>query len=182
MRNLLFVINLFLLISCGNSSALKVEFIRQRILDYKANSDTLTISDELLKWDTTDLIVKYLDKTIDTTTQALELINASPTNRNKIIFLINNLIKMDIDSFKEQIKHQSTNPPIKNESKIRGDSMMPDRTIKFSQPLVSSDNNTIIIKEWDSGNDCWGTRITVFQMVNNKWRRDYDLYQHRICI
>lgn len=180
MRNLLYLVIPSILISCGNSTSIKDEFIRQRVLDFQANTDTLTVSVELIKWDTADLILKYLDKRIDTTTQANELMNTSPINRTKIISLVNELIKKDIDSFKDQIKNQSSDPPVRGEKKIKGNWKI-NRTIKFSQPLISSDNNTIIIKEWTSGNDCWGTTISVYQRLDNKWKKDFDIGRHITC-
>jgi hypothetical protein len=167
--------------SCKDSSALKDEFLRQRILDYKSNSDTINISDELLQWDTADFVVKHLNKYIDTTTYALELMNASPKDKLKIISLFNGLIKKDIDSFKDQIRNQFSDPPIKNKTKLKGHFRMNERIIKFSQPLVSSDNNTIVIKEWASDKYCWGSTISVYQRVDNRWVKGFDIYRYQIC-
>ena len=139
-----------------------------------------TVSVELIKWDTADFIVKYLDKRIDTTTQANELTNASPINRIRIISLVNGLIKKEIDSFRDQIKNQEFDRPIREEKKIKGNWTI-NRSIKFSQPLISSDNNTLIIKEWTSGNDCWETTISVYQRIDNKWKRDFDIKKYGIC-
>src|SRR5436190_20045670 len=145
-RAFLFFSFLLVLISCRNSSALKEEFIKQRILEYKSSSDSLTISNDLLKWDTADLLVRYLNKPIDTTTLALELGDVLPISKPRIISLFDGVIKRESVSFQDQIKDQLEDQPIKNESKIKGDFRMNLRTIKFSQPLLSPDKTTMIIK------------------------------------
>lgn len=167
--------------SCKDSSGLKNEFIGQRILDYKPKCDSLTISGELLKWDTSDFVVKYLDKKVDTTTHASELINTSPYNRDKIISLFSGLIKKEIASFKDQINNQLNDPPVKGEKKIKGEFRMNEILVKFSQPLFSLDNNTIIIKEWTSDGYCWTKAISVYQKIDNKWKLDFDIDRRGIC-
>jgi hypothetical protein len=152
------------------------------IQDYNASSLKITFSDQLLKWDSADFLLRYLGKTIDTTTQANELINASPNEKLKIISLFNGFTKEDVEFFKEQIKDQTRDVrPIKEKTEIKGQFRGNNRAIKFSQPIISSDNKVMIIKEYVSDEDCWGTTVSVYRRDGSKWKKDFELNRYKIC-
>src|SRR5262249_12787919 len=155
--------------------SIRAEFMRQRmeqfIIDEKPAANHIIFNDRILEWDTADFIVKYLGEKIDTTTKVFELINATTVDKEKIIKLINETKAEDVKNFAKQIKSQLTDDFFVQNKMTRGESKTTtsEVSIEFSQPLISSDYNTIILKEWSSTGDCWIKAISVYKRTAGKW-------------